>query len=196
MDPGSWSHTVTNSARLPSWRGLWRPRSVLLYFSCLLSRSHPIQHPTQFVLEGDLFCKALKDCLPLTSSDVMCVKEEMCCVTDNLLPCWRRRILNLSMLLVFLVSRSSILSMPIGRVSALRRTLHGRKNMIRDKLQTAGRNEPWKKKTKRFATKRGRRRTSWCASWSRSSARETGECRRTGSSWRSRTPRRPGRRRR
>jgi len=38
--------------------------------------------------------------------------------------------------------------MPIGRVSALRRTLLGRKNMIHDKLQTAGRNEPWKENKK------------------------------------------------
>ncbi|KAI2537181.1 DnaJ heat shock protein family (Hsp40) member C21 [Homo sapiens] len=60
---------------------------------------------------------------------------------------------------------TSILSTLIGRVSALKRILHGRKNMIHDRLQTAGKNEPWKKKTKRFGTKQGKRRMSLSVSW-------------------------------
>ena len=42
-----------------------------------------------------------------------------------------------------------------GRVSALRTWLG--KNRIHGRLQTAGRNEPWKKKTGRFETQRGNR---------------------------------------
>lgn len=47
--------------------------------------------------------------------------------------------------------------MPIGRVSVLRKTLLGRKNMTHDKHRTAGRNELWKKRTRKPGIKQKKR---------------------------------------
>lgn len=43
-------------------------------------------------------------------------------------------------------TQKSILSILLDRASAFERTLLGVKNMIQDKLPTAGRNKPWRKK--------------------------------------------------
>lgn len=47
--------------------------------------------------------------------------------------------------------------MPIGRVFVLRKTLLGKKNMTHDKHRTAGRNEPWKKRTRKLEIKQKER---------------------------------------
>ena len=94
------------------------------------------------------------------------------------------------------VPRWSTLSMLTGRASALRRTLLGRKNMTHGRLQTAGRSEPWKKKTKRSGTKQGRRRMSLSVSWLLSSVKGIEECRLIENSWKNKMQRKPGKLRR
>ena len=83
-------------------------------------------------------------------------------------------------------------SMLTGRVSALR-TLLGKKNMIHSRLQTAGRNEPWKKKTNekvRKSEERGGRRMNLSVSRSLSSVKRTEECRLIESLWKNKMQRR------
>ena len=83
-------------------------------------------------------------------------------------------------------------SMLTGRVSALR-TLLGKKNMIHSRLQTAGRNEPWKKKTNekvRKSEERGGRRMNLSISRSLSSVKRTEECRLIESLWKNKMQRR------
>ena len=87
-------------------------------------------------------------------------------------------------------------SMLTGRVSALR-TLLG-KNMIHSRLQTAGRNEPWKKKTNekvRKSEERGGRRMNLSVSRSLSSIKRIEECRLIESLWKNKMQRRQGKRR-
>lgn len=67
--------------------------------------------------------------------------------------------------LFFFDTRWSTLSTLTGRVSAHKRIFPGRKSMIPGKPRTAGKNEPWKKKTKKFETEQGKRKMNWCASW-------------------------------
>ena len=80
-----------------------------------------------------------------------------------------------------------------GRVSALITWLG--KNRIHGRLQTAGRNEPWKKKTGRFETKRGKR-MKLSFSRSLSSVKGIGECRLIESVWKNKLWGRRGKTRR
>ena len=91
--------------------------------------------------------------------------------------------------------RLCICSTPTGRVSARARTSPGRRSMTRAGPPTAGRREPWRRRTKRCATNPAKSATSWCGSWWPSCASGTNGCRRTRYWWRSRTQPRPRRRR-
>lgn len=86
--------------------------------------------------------------------------------------------------------------MATGRASARARTLPGRRNTTRGRPPTAGRKGPWRRRTRRPERRPERSATSSSGNSWPLSANVTGVFRLTGSWWRSRTPRRPKRRRR